>query len=102
MAATYLQNIMKGRQNLNAIRAVAALRVERGIASCQCREDSMGVIPLTRSTLHRVLWPIVSYVTDATIGMPSLKLYLDLKVKERTLGPLARGGQSMPSTGMQI
>lgn len=44
----------------------------------------------------------MSHVTDATIGMPSLKSYLDLEVKGRTLGPSVRVDQSIPSTNTQI
>ena len=41
-------------------------------------------------------------MTDTTIGMPSLKSYLALEVKERTLGPSIRVDQNYPSTNTQI
>ena len=62
----------------------------------------MGVIPLIRSTHYPVFWPTVSYVTDTTIGMPNLKSYQDLEVKEHTLGPSIRVDQNYPSINMQI
>lgn len=62
----------------------------------------MEAIPLTPSTHYRVLNQHCSQFTDTAIGMPSLKSYLDPKVKERTLAPSARVDLNMPSTNMQI
>ena len=62
----------------------------------------MEAIPLTPSTHHRVLNQHCSHLTNAAIGMPSLKSYLDPKVKERTLALSARVDLNIPSTNMQI
>ena len=62
----------------------------------------MGVIPLIRSTQYQIFWPIVSYVTDNTIGMPNLKSYQDPAVKEHILGPSIRVDQNYPSINTQI
>ena len=41
-------------------------------------------------------------MTDTTTGMPSLKSYLVLEVKEPTLDPSIRVDQNYPSTNTQI